>query len=133
MRKVSVIGVGLTKFGENWDTSFRELIVEAGVKAVEAAGLHGKELEAVYGGTMASGAFIGQEHVGSLIADQLGVNPIPSTRVEAACASGSVALRSAFLAVASGAHDIVAVGGIEKMTEISVEEAALALGGAGDQ
>lgn len=82
---------------------------------------------------MASGRFIAQEHIGALIADQLGLNPIPATRVEAACASGGVALRNAYLAVASGAYDIIAVGGIEKMTEVSTEEAAIALGGAGDQ
>ncbi|MDP6670716.1 MAG: thiolase domain-containing protein, partial [archaeon] len=47
--------------------------------------------------------------------------------------SGGVALRTGFLSVASGAYDVVAVGGIEKMTEVSTEEAAIALGGAGDQ
>ncbi len=133
MRKVSIIGAGLTKFGEHWDKSLRDLVVEAGVKAVEDAGLEGKEIEAIYGGCMASGRFIGQEHIGALLADQLGMNPIPSTRVEAACASGSVALRAAYFAVASGMYDTVAVGGVEKMTEVSTEDAAIALGGAGDQ
>jgi acetyl-CoA C-acetyltransferase len=133
MRKVSIIGAACTKFGEHWEKSFRELIAEAGLKALKDSGLEGKDIQAVFGGCMASGRFIGQEHIGALIADQLGLNPIPATRVEAACASGSVALRNAFFAIASGAYDIVAVGGIEKMTEVSVEEAALALGGAGDQ
>lgn len=133
MRSVSIIGCGLTKFGEHWNTSFRELIAEAGTKAVIDAGIDGKELQSVYGGCMASGRLVGQEHVGALLADQLGLNPIPSTRCEAACASGSVALRSAFFAVASGMYDMVAVGGVEKMTEVSTEEVALALGGAGDQ
>jgi len=129
MRSVSVIGVGSTKFGELWSNSFRELIVEAGLKALMDSGIEGKQIEAVYGGTMASGRFIGQEHIGALIADQLGLNPIAATRVEAACASGGVALRQAYLSVASGEYDIVAVGGIEKMTEISTEDATFALGG----
>jgi len=133
MRSVSVIGVGLSKFGERWDTSFRQLIAEAGVKAILDSGIDGKDIEAIYGGCMASGRFIGQEHIGALIVDQLGLNPIPSTRLEAACASGSVAFRNAYLAIASGMHDVVAVGGVEKMTEVSVEDAATALGGAGDQ
>ena len=133
MRSVSIIGAGLTEFGEHWERSFRELIAEAGIKAIQDSGIEGKDIQAAYGGCMASGRFIGQEHIGALIADQLGLNPIPSTRVEAACASGGVALRNAYLAVASGAHDVVAVGGIEKMTEVSTEEAAIALGGAGDQ
>jgi len=133
MKKVMVVGTGLTKFGELWSRSFRELIVEAGIKAILDAKLQGKDIEAIYGGCMASGRFIGQEHIGALIADQLGVNPIPSTRCEAACASGGVALRQGFLAIKSGENDIVAVGGIEKMTEVSTEEAGFALGGAGDQ
>jgi len=133
MRSVSIIGVGCTKFGEHWDKSFRELIAEAGMKAIEDSGIEGKDIQAIYGGTMASGRFIGQEHIGALIADQLGLTPIPATRVEAACASGGVALRTAYLAIKSGEYNIVAVGGIEKMTEVAIEEASFALGGAGDQ
>ncbi|MCX6799052.1 MAG: beta-ketoacyl synthase N-terminal-like domain-containing protein, partial [Candidatus Diapherotrites archaeon] len=133
MRSVSIIGAGITPFGEHWGKSFRELIADAGLQALQSSGLAGKDIQAIYGGCMASGKFIGQEHIGALIADQLGLNPIPSTRVEAACASGGVALRNAYLAVSSGAYDVVAVGGIEKMTEVSTEEAAIALGGAGDQ
>lgn len=133
MRGVSIVGVGLTKFGEHWDKSFRKLITEAGIEAMKDAQLEGRAIEAIYGGCMASGIFVGQEHIGALLADQLGLNPIPSTRIEAACASGGVALRSAYLAVASGAYDVVAVGGIEKMTEVSTENAAIALGGAGDE
>jgi len=82
---------------------------------------------------MAAGRLIGQEHITALIADYMGLNPIPATRVEAACASGGVALRSGYLAVASGLHSNVVVGGVEKMTDVPVGEAAVALGGAGDQ
>ncbi len=133
MSGVVVIGTGITKFGEQWSKSFRELIAEAGIRAILDSGLKGKDIEAIYGGCMASGRFIGQEHIGALIADQLGINPIPSTRCEAACASGGVALRQGYLAIKSGEKDIVAVGGVEKMTEVSTEEAGFALGGAGDQ
>ncbi|MBI4210844.1 MAG: thiolase domain-containing protein [Candidatus Diapherotrites archaeon] len=133
MRSVSIVGAGLTRFSEHWSLSFKELIAEAGVKAIHDSGLARKDIQAVYGGCMASGRFIGQEHIGALIADQLGLNPIPATRLEAACASGGVALRNGYMAVASGMHDIVAVGGIEKMTEVSTEDAGFALGGAGDQ
>ncbi len=133
MRSVSIIGAARTKFGEHWNESFRDLIGQAGLGALESSGLQGKDIQAIYGGTMAPGRFIGQEHIGALIADQLGLNPIPATRFEAACASGGVALRNAYIAVASGLYDVVAVGGVEKMTEVSVEEAGFALGGAGDQ
>ncbi|MCD6478714.1 MAG: thiolase domain-containing protein [Candidatus Diapherotrites archaeon] len=131
--RVVVVGAGITKFGEHWGKSFRELIVEAAVKAIQSSGLRGEQIEAIYGGCMASGRLIGQEHIGALIADQLGLNPIPSTRCEAACASGGVALRTACLAIKSGMHSIVAVGGVEKMTELSTQAVSFALGGAGDQ
>ncbi len=133
MRNVSIIGYGCTKFGEHWNKSFRQLIAEAGIEAILSAGIEGKDIEALYGGSMASGRFIGQEHIGALIADQLGLNPIPATRVENACASGGTALRSGYMAIKSGEYDMVAVGGVEKMTDVGVEQAAIALGGAGDQ
>ncbi len=133
MRKVSVIGVGLTKFGEHWEKSFRELAVEAGARALADARLEGGKIQALFGASMSSGRLVGQEHVGALLVDQLGLTPIPAIRCEAACASGGVAMRAAWFAVASGAYDIVAVGGIEKMTDVSTEDVATALGGAGDQ
>jgi len=132
MRSVSIIGGGLAKFGERWDASFRDLVVEAGTAAVIDAGIEGKEIQAIYGGCMSSGRLVGQEHVGALFADFLGLNPIPATRCEAACASGGVALRAGFLAVASGMYDVVAVGGVEKMTDFDSADVAIALGGAGD-
>jgi acetyl-CoA C-acetyltransferase len=133
MRGVSIVGAGMTRFGEHWETSFRDLIVQAGVTALTDAGMPGQDVQAIFGGCMASSRFIAQEHIGSLIADQVGLRPIPSTRCEAACASGGVALHSGWLAVASGRYDVVVVGGVEKMTEIGTSRAALALGGAGDQ
>jgi len=133
MRKVAIIGCGMTKFGEHWDLSFRDLVVQAGVKAIQDAKVGGEWIDAGYVGTMASGSFIGQEHIGALIADHMGLNPIPITRVEGACASGSLALRQGFLDVASGMHDIVVVGGVEKMTEVSGNLVSDVLGGAGDQ
>ena len=133
MRRVAIVGVGMTKFGEDWDRGFRDLILEAGIRALEDAHMRGEELDALYGGTMAAGSLIGQEHITALIADNMGLNPIPATRVEAACASGGVALRAGYMAVASGIHDRVVVGGVEKMTDVSVEAVTSALGGAGDQ
>lgn len=118
MREVAIIGVSQTKFGELWDTSFRDMITEAGLKAIEDAGIEGADLEAMFVGNMSAGLFVQQEHIASLIADQAGLNPIPSTRIEAACASGGLALRSGIMAVASGFHDIVISAGVEKMTDV---------------
>ncbi|MCX8163163.1 MAG: thiolase domain-containing protein [Candidatus Micrarchaeota archaeon] len=133
MRKVAIVGVGMTKFGEEWNRGFRDLILEAGIKALEDANLSGKEIDAIYCGTMAPGPLIGQEHAAALLADWMGLNPIPSTRVEAACASGGVALRQGYLAVASGLHDCVVVGGVEKMTDVPGPDVISTLGGAGDE
>ncbi|NYZ77148.1 thiolase domain-containing protein, partial [Candidatus Micrarchaeota archaeon] len=133
MRRVAIIGAGMTEFGEHWEQGFRNLVVQAGLKAITDAGISGEKIDAGYVGTMASGRLVGQEHVGALIGDYMGLNPIPITRVEGACASGSLALRQGILAVASGMHDIVVVGGVEKMTDLSTEEVSDALGGAGDQ
>lgn len=133
MRDVAVIGVGITKFGELWDLSFRQMIIEAGARALEDAGIDGKQIDAMYVGNMSSGQLISQEHTAALIADHAGLVPIPSTRVEGACASGGLALRQAVISVASGIHDFVVAAGIEKMTDVLSEQATGALATAADQ
>ena len=133
MRKVAIIGAGLTKFGELWDLSFRQMMIEAGARAIEDAGIEGSQIDAIYIGNMSAGQFIGQEHIASLIADHAGLTPIPCTRVEAACASGGLALRQAVIAVGSGIHDFVVAAGIEKMTDVLTEQTIGALATASDQ
>jgi acetyl-CoA C-acetyltransferase len=135
MRNVSIIGIGITKFGELWDKSFRQLIAEAGAKAILDAGITGKEINAMYIGSMSSGRFVGQEHVGALVADVSGFSHmhIPSTRVEGACASGALAVRQGYLSIASGINDIVIVGGIEKMNDVGGISASETLATASDQ
>lgn len=133
MRGVSIIGAGMTNFGESWEMGFRDLVVQAGIRAIGDAKISGDKIGAGFVGTMASGKLIGQEHIGALLADYMGLNPIPITRVEGACASGSLALRQGLMAVASGMHDIVVVGGVEKMTDLGVSAVSDILGGAGDQ
>ncbi|MEE8168482.1 MAG: thiolase domain-containing protein [Candidatus Hydrothermarchaeales archaeon] len=133
MKRVAVIGVGLTKFGEHWEASFSHLFVEAGANALRDAGVDGKDVEAIFVGNMSGGRFIDQEHISSLIAGQVGLTPIPSTRVEAACASGGLALRQGIAAINSGFHDLVVVGGVEKMTDILTERTTQTLATAADQ
>lgn len=115
MRDVIVIGVGMTKFGELWNRSMRDIYVEAALSAIEDAGVD--HIDSMYVGAMSSGLFVQQEHLGAVMADYLGMNPVPATRVESACASGGAAFRQAYLEVASGASDIVLAGGVEKMTD----------------
>ncbi len=131
MRDVAIIGVHVTKCGEIWDTSFRDLFVEAGLGAIKDSGVD--HIDSMYVGCMSGGLFVGQEHIGALMADYLATGPIPATRVESACASGGVALRAGWLDVASGNSDIVLVGGVEKMTDVGGDEATYALATAADQ
>ena len=69
MRDVAVIGVGVTKFGELWNKSFRTLGIEAGVKALADANLTGAEVDGVFVGNMSAGRFVNQQHIDALIAD----------------------------------------------------------------
>lgn len=115
MREVAVIGAGMTKFGELWDMSLRDLFVDAALKAMSDAGVD--TLDSMYIGNMSGGQFVGQEHLGPLMADHLGVAGVPAMRVESACASGGMALRAAYFEVASGMSDFVLASGVEKMND----------------
>lgn len=131
MRDVAAIGVGMTKWGELWDKSLRTIFVEAALLAIDDAGVD--RIDSMVVGCMSSGLFVGQEHLGSMLADYLGKIPVPAVRVESACSSGGLALRQGFIEVASGISDIVLVGGVEKMTDVTGCEATFALGTAADQ
>ncbi len=135
MREVAIIGAGETKYGEHWDKSLRDLAVEAGVKALEDAGICAEDIQALFGGNMSAGSFVGQDHVGALIADFAGLaeTRIPAMRIESACASGAAALHAGYMAVASGLYDIVLVGGVEKMTDLPGDMVTDILAGAADR
>ncbi len=133
MRNVAVVGASQTKFGELWDKSLRDLGVEAGLGAIRDAKIEKGKIQSLYVGNMSAGRFVGQEHLGALIADNLGLGNIPATRCEAACASGSVAFRDAYFAVASGHIDAALVVGVEKMTDVHGSGALTTLAAAGDQ
>src|SRR5213593_2810490 len=135
MRDVAVIGVGETEFGELWDRSFRDLGIEAGLKAIQDAKLRSEDIDAVYIGNMSAGKFIDQEHVSALVADYAGLADmhLPTVRVEGGGACGAIALLQARLAIASGMYDIVVVGGAEKMTDVGEVQAAEILSSTADQ
>jgi acetyl-CoA C-acetyltransferase len=134
VREVAILGVGMTRFGELWDRSFREIGIEAGLQALVDAKLSSADLGALYLGNMASGSLISQEHIAPLILDYAGLSGrhLAAVRVEAGSASGAVALHQGYLAVASGAHDFVVVGGAEKLTDVPEAEANRVVGGTAD-
>ncbi|MEN8154832.1 MAG: thiolase domain-containing protein [Acidobacteriota bacterium] len=131
MRKVAIVGVGLIKWGELWEKSLRQIAAEAIFECLEDAGTD--RIDAMTIGNMSGGLFNGQEHLSSLIPDFMGLKNIPAMRIESACASGGMAVRTAYLEVASGLSDFAVAVGVEKMTDISGQEATYALATAADQ
>jgi acetyl-CoA C-acetyltransferase len=122
----------MTPVGEHWNTSLRELALDA----IQAARLDagGLRPQALYAANMLAPALSGQTHLGALLADFAGLRGIEASSFEAAGASGGVALRQATLAIHSGLIDIAIVVGVEKVTDrvgASVD-AAMAMAGDSD-
>ena len=115
MRDVAIIGVGMTQVSEHWAVSLRELAQDALADALNDANVD--KIDALYVGNAFSPTFSSQSQLGSLIADFAGLSGIEAYSFEAADASGGVALRAGYMAVASGLVDTVAVLGVEKSTD----------------
>jgi benzoylsuccinyl-CoA thiolase BbsB subunit len=114
MRKVSVIGTGMVKFGKYNDVSLADIGWPAVLQAMNDAGLKPGDVNAFFCGTGLSGPMPGQRVLG-----RLGMTGIPIINVENACSSGSSALSLGCMAIASGQHDVVMVMGIEKLTKFN--------------
>jgi len=119
-RGVAVVGVGMSKFGVFPELTSRDLFVEAFQELRQSVqkGFDPKDIEAFYMGNFTSDHFENQAHLAPIVASWVGLSPVASTRIEDACASSGVALRQGALAIASGAVDVVLVGGLEKMTDL---------------
>lgn len=133
-RGVAIVGVGMSQFGAFPGKTTRDLFVEAFLEMIGAVdkGLDPNDIEALFIGNYSSELFEGQGHTAPIMADWVGLTPRPATRIEDACASSGVALRQGIMAVASGLHDMVLVGGIEKMTDRPIAEVTDALATAAD-
>ncbi|MHC1760032.1 MAG: thiolase domain-containing protein [Negativicutes bacterium] len=132
MRSVSVIGVGETKFGKLPDKSLRDLINEAGKKAIQDAGIEKNQIQALYIGNFNAQYFCHQGHLGPMASEALELGMIPTVRTEGACSSGSLAFRQALMAVQAGFYDVVLVGGVEKMTHRDTATVTTGVASAGD-
>lgn len=115
MPQVSIIGAGRIPVGEHWDSSLRMLAVEALQAALADAGT--SQVDALYVGNAYGGTVSGQLQLGALIADYAGLDGIEAYVTEAGDASGAAALRTAYMAVASGAVQTALVVGVEKATD----------------
>ena len=121
MRRVAVIGVGVTKFGKH-ERSSSELFAEAAADALADAGLPASAVQAVYYGNVVGGETEHQLHTSPQAASILGLPAVPTTRIENACASSHVAFRHAVMEVASGTSDVVLVGGGERVLNVPTAE-----------
>ncbi len=120
MRRVAVIGTGHSKFMYNSPKTSVEMLSEVAMDAIMDASLKPKDIQAIFAGNGLGDFEEGQSSVSSYVADDIGCFNVPATRYEGACASGSMAVRDAYMWVASGFYDIVLVGGVERATAIGV-------------
>lgn len=114
MRKVAIVGTGHTPFTFATEKTSIELFSEAAMDAIDEAGLKPKDMQALYLGNCLGDFTEGQAMIQSYAANDIGAFHIPATRFEGACASSSLAVRDAFIWVASGYYDMVLVGGVER-------------------
>jgi len=118
--RVAIVGMGCTNFGERWDASANDLLVDAAYEAFDDAGIGPEDIEAAWLGTASSG------NTGMVLSEPLRLPYIPITRVENACATASDAFRNGCYAVAAGIYDIVLTIGVDKLKDTGIS----GLGGA---
>ena len=130
MGKVAVIGVGQSKFVRKYPGSLRELAFEGFKEAITDAGLTAKDIDASV--VCSAPEYDKQRSPSAIIAEYCGLNPQPTLYVETLCSSSSTGLKLAYSMVAAGLHDVVAVIGIQKMSEISSAESQERMGRGAD-
>src|SRR6478735_393948 len=125
---IYVLGGAQTDFARNWTAEglgLVDMLAEVLPAAFQDARLDPSEVGSVHVGNLAGELFAGQAQLGGMVA---AVEPalvgVPSTRHEAACASGSTALVAATADIAAGRHDVTLVVGIELMRNASAKQAA---------
>jgi acetyl-CoA C-acetyltransferase len=127
---IYIVGIGHSKFGKRNDASVEELAFEAFEQALEDAKLSTKDIEASVIGS--SPEYHKQRSLAGAIAEYLGINPQPTYLVEAACASGSAAIRTGYLGIKSNLYNIIAVIGVQKMLELTTPEILALMGRVGN-
>jgi acetyl-CoA C-acetyltransferase/acetyl-CoA acyltransferase len=114
MEKVAVVGVGATKFSGPQEKTEVELFAEASMEAINESNLKPKDIKSLFVGNVLGDFAEGQGMVQAFAAENIGCLYVPANRYEGACASASMAIREAFIWVASGYYDIVLAGGVER-------------------
>jgi acetyl-CoA C-acetyltransferase len=129
LRKVAIVGIGHSKFGKRTDVNIAELAFESIKGALEDSGAQKKDIENVAVGS--AGGWYEENLPAVIVNEYAGFRDVGTMRVEAACASGSAAVRSAYLSVASGEAELTMAVGIEKMTEVDTLTAVELMGRSG--
>ena len=128
---IHLIGSGQTRFGELWDASIRDLMEEATDAAIASSPCTALDIDLIIVANMLAEVTNGQAHLSAIASSLLPHHP-PALRVESACGSGAFALHTACAMLESGRARNVLVIGVEKMTDVSVENVSSALMGAAD-
>ncbi len=130
MGKVAIIGVGQSAFVRQYPGSIRELAFEGFKDAMADARITTREIDASV--ICSAPEYDKQRSPAGVFAEYLGLNPQPTFYVESLCSSSSMGLRLAYSLVASGLHEVVAVVGFQKMSEISSQETQERMGRGAD-
>ena len=130
MGKVAIIGVGQSAFVRSYPGSIRELAFEGFSAAMKDAGLQAGQIDASV--VCSAPEYDKQRSPAGVFAEYLGLNPQPTFYVESLCSSSSTGVRLAYSLIQSGLHDVVAVIGFQKMSEISSSESQERMGRGAD-
>ncbi len=129
MGRVAVVGVGHSRFGRRTDVNVAELAFESIKQAVEDSGADRRQIGTVVVGS--AGGWYEESLPAVIINEYAGFDSVGTMRVEAACASGSAAVRAAANSIASGETDVAMAVGVEKMTEVDTLTSVELIGRAG--
>jgi len=130
MTRVGIVGIGHTAFGRRSDATVQELAFEAYREALADGDVDPALIDASVIGSVPE--YHKQRSLAGVIQEYLDLNPRPTWLTEVACASGSAAIRTAWMAINAGVHDVVAVIGCQKMTELTTPEILALMGRVGD-
>jgi acetyl-CoA C-acetyltransferase len=130
MEKVAIIGVGQSSFVRRYPGSVRELAFEGFKEAMQDAGISPKDIDASI--ICSAPEYDKQRSPSGVFAEYLGLIPQPTCYLESLCSSSSTGLRMAYSLIKSGLHDVVAVLGFQKMSEISSAESQERMGRGAD-
>jgi len=121
MRKVFIIGHGLTKVGEQWEASLESLLAESALLSMKSSGV--SRVDEIFVANAFGEILQEQSNLGAVLAEELGMSGTPALRVEAGSASGACAIRAGMISIQSGVSNVVLVTGAEKMSDSVAEEA----------